>query len=80
MTIHVRHFAVLRDRRGLAEEMLADVAPQTVRHLIDYLIRVHQLDLPSSLIRPAVNGTFVIDDYALQDGDVVGLLPPVAGG
>lgn len=79
MKVHVRYFAVLRDRRGLAEETL-EFEGQTARQLADHLIGKHQFDLPSPLIRVAINGAFVNDDTALRDGDSVVLIPPVAGG
>lgn len=79
MKIQVRYFAVLRDRRGLGEEAL-EIESQTARQLADHLIAEHQLDLPSPLIRVAINGAFVADDTVLRDGDTVVLIPPVAGG
>lgn len=79
MTITVRYFAVLRDRRGLPEESLSGEF-STVRALVDSLIDEYQLDLPSVLIRVAQNGAFVADDALVKDGDVIVLIPPVAGG
>ncbi|MBX7135358.1 MAG: MoaD/ThiS family protein [Fimbriimonadaceae bacterium] len=79
MRVKVRYFAVLRDRRGLAEETL-ELEGQTARQLADHLIGKHQLDLPSPLIRVAINGVFVADDTDIKDGDTVVLIPPVAGG
>lgn len=79
MTITVRYFAVLRDRRGLAEESISGDFT-TARALVDQLIVQHRLDLPSALIRIAQNGQFVADDSPVNDGDVIVLIPPVAGG
>lgn len=79
MKVHVRYFAVLRDRRGLAEETL-EIEDLTARQLAEHLIGTHQLDLPSPLIRVAINGAFVADDTPLKDGDTAVLIPPVAGG
>jgi len=79
MRVLIRYFAVLRDRRGLGEESL-EVEPMTVRTLANQLTVNHQLDLPPSLIRIAVNGEFVDDQRLLADGDTVVLIPPVAGG
>lgn len=77
--IEVRYFAVLRDRRGLADEKV-DAAGLTARALVDRLVERHGLGLPSPLIRVAVNGAFVDDGRVLADGDQVVLIPPVAGG
>ena len=79
MKVHIRYFAVLRDRRGVSEETL-QIEPMTARELADRLTVQHQLDLPAPLIRIAVNGEFVEDSQVLSDGDTVVLIPPVAGG
>ena len=79
MKVTICYFAVLRNRRGLSEETVL-LQASTVRELVDLLIVQHQLDLPSALIRVAVNGDFVDDGYILANGDTVVLIPPVAGG
>ncbi|MBS1718754.1 MAG: MoaD/ThiS family protein [Armatimonadetes bacterium] len=79
MKIKVRYFAVLRDRRGVGEELI-ETDVRTVRELVESLIRQHSLGLPPSLIRAAVNGSFANDGDKLSDGDEVVLLPPVSGG
>jgi len=79
MKIRVRYFAVLRDRAGVGEESV-ETSAATARELVDELIQTRHLELPSTLIRPAVNGQFVDDSVAIHDGDEVVLIPPVAGG
>lgn len=79
MSVRVRYFAVLRDRRGLESERV-DAAGQTAGELVEALIERHDLGLPASLIRVAINGAFVEDSVVLAVGDEVVLLPPVAGG
>ncbi|HRF59387.1 MAG TPA: MoaD/ThiS family protein [Fimbriimonadaceae bacterium] len=79
MTVHVRYFAVLRERAGRERESV-EIEPMTARELVDRLIRERGLGLPSPLIRIAVGGAFVEDGSVLADGDEIVLLPPVAGG
>lgn len=79
MTVRVRYFAILRDRRGLAEESVV-IESTTAREFADHLTRTYRLGLPASLVRVAVNGEFVVDTHPLADGDEVVLIPPVAGG
>jgi len=77
--ITVRYFAVLRDRRGLDSETL-EAEAKTAGELASLIIKERSLGLPSALVRPAVNGVFVPDSHPLQDGDILALIPPVAGG
>jgi molybdopterin converting factor subunit 1 len=76
------YFAAIRDLVGLNEESI---------ELPDEIARV--ADLPSFLertkpalsgrlhgVRIAVNETFANGEEPLRDGDVVALIPPVAGG
>lgn len=79
MTVTVRYFALLRDRAGTAQEDYKTDAT-TVRALIDELITEKALGLASPLIRAAVNGEFVPDDFAINDGVEIVLIPPVSGG
>lgn len=79
MRVNVRYFAVLRDRRGLDSETVECPAISASAFAAS-LIERHQLGLPPSLVRVAVNGAFVGDNTLLSDGDEVVLIPPVAGG
>lgn len=79
MKVHIRYFAVLRDRSGISEETI-EVKFRSVRELIDELIVSRSLGLPSSLIRIALNGSFVDDQTLVKDGDEITLIPPVSGG
>lgn len=77
--VTVRYFAVLRDRAGVSEEVL-ETPCGSVGELVRELISSRSLGLSATLIRPAVNGAFVLDSHQLSDGDEVVLIPPVAGG
>jgi molybdopterin synthase sulfur carrier subunit len=82
MTLRILYFAGLRDALGLAEESVEvpeDV--RTVRALCDHLARRHTAYAERrSFVRVARNEAFATDDEALGDGDVIALIPPVAGG
>jgi molybdopterin synthase sulfur carrier subunit len=80
--VSVLYFAGLRDAVGLAEEALELPAPvRTVGALCDHLAALHPsyADHRSS-VRVARNEAFASDDDRLDDGDVIALIPPVAGG
>jgi molybdopterin synthase sulfur carrier subunit len=82
MTVCVLYFAGLRDAVGLAEETL--VLPEgvrTVAGLADHLAARHSAYAAQRAhVRIARNEAFAEASEPLADGDVVALLPPVAGG
>jgi molybdopterin converting factor subunit 1 len=82
MTVRVLYFAGLRDVVGIAEESLelpADV--RTVAALCDHLAARHRgYAERRGHVRVARNEAFAEGDERLADGDVVALIPPVAGG
>jgi molybdopterin converting factor subunit 1 len=82
MRITVLYFAAVRDLVGKAEEEL-DVPDQvvTIRALADHLATRHaRLQGRLGPVRFAKNEEFVTDEAELTSGDVVALIPPVAGG
>jgi molybdopterin converting factor subunit 1 len=81
MRIHVRFFAVLKDRAGtdhielnLPEKSTIATAVEQLRHkspaLADHL----------SHIAFALNRSYTQSNTPLQDGDELALIPPVSGG
>ena len=72
----------LRDAVGLAEETLElPVAVQTVGILADYVAARHGAYAERRAhVRIALNEAFASGDEALAEGDVIALIPPVAGG
>jgi molybdopterin synthase sulfur carrier subunit len=82
MIVRVLYFAGLRDAIGVAEESLAipdDVL--TVGALADQLAMRHPAFADRrGYVRIARNEAFVRDQEPLADGDVIALIPPVAGG
>jgi molybdopterin synthase sulfur carrier subunit len=82
MRIDVLYFAAVRDLVGYPQEDLE--LPENVRNvgeLTRHLEHIHE-ELAGRLaaVRIAVNEEFRAQDYELAEGDVVALIPPVAGG
>lgn len=82
MKISLLYFAALRDLVGVDEERV-ELPPDvtTIGGLARFLVE-HQPSLEGRLatVRFARNETFATNDEILADGDVVALIPPVAGG
>jgi molybdopterin converting factor small subunit len=79
MTVHVKLFATLRRYRpglGIGEAFPVKLpAGATVGDLL------RELGLPEKEVKVVfVNALFRERDYALADGDEVGIFPPVGGG
>ena len=81
-TVHVLYFAGLRDAVGLSEETVAlPAGVETVATLAEYLAARHAgYAARRGHVRIARNEAFAADDEAIADGDVIALIPPVAGG
>jgi MoaE-MoaD fusion protein len=80
--VNVLYFAAVRDRLGRAEESLE--LPDAIRTVLEFgrhLEDIHP-ELRGSLasVRYAVNESFVGRAHELQPGDVIAVIPPVAGG
>lgn len=81
MTLTVLYFAAVRDLVGLEAETMSVEAGTTVADLAGMLEAKHAaLTGAWSSVRFARNEEFVGRDERLADGDVVALIPPVAGG
>jgi molybdopterin converting factor subunit 1 len=80
--VQVLYFAGVRELLGIAEEELT--LPEEVRDLAAF-VRFLQTQHPVLAgrlvgVRFAINETFANDSDALAAGDVVAVIPPVAGG
>jgi sulfur-carrier protein len=83
--VKLLYFAWLRTRLGCAEEEVA--LPPRVRdvaELLDWLRsrggRYAEALQDLSVVRVAVNQTYVGGEHPLQEGDEVAIFPPVSGG
>ncbi|MFI5357102.1 MAG: MoaD/ThiS family protein [Opitutales bacterium] len=79
MRLHLQYFALLREQRGRNEETVETAATSPAALYME-LAAAHKFTLPFDRVRAAVNGAFVPADAALQPGDTVVFIPPVAGG
>ena len=80
--VRVLYFAAVRDLVGTDEEDL-DVPPSvdTVARLAEHLCQVHPaLAGRLGAVRFARNEVFATSEEPIGDGDVIALIPPVAGG
>lgn len=82
MTVTMLYFAAVRDLVGLAEETLdlpADVS--SIGALAAHLTRVHPaLEGRLGPVRFARNEAFATSATEIAQGDVIAVIPPVAGG
>jgi molybdopterin converting factor subunit 1 len=82
ITITVLYFAAVRDLAGVDEEKLT--LPATVRTIADLALYLptHKPALEGRLgaVRFARNEAFARNEDPLATGDVIALIPPVAGG
>jgi len=77
-TIHLRHFAALRERRGAERESLDVADGTTVRAVYATLFEpVESGPLPVACLR---NRTQVDPDASVHEGDEIAFLPPFGGG
>ncbi|MEM7673075.1 MAG: MoaD/ThiS family protein [Verrucomicrobiota bacterium] len=79
MQLTLKYFAILREQRGLSEEVIETelaTAAEVYRELKD----THGFSLNSNQLRIAVNDQFVASDTILKSGDTLVFIPPVAGG
>jgi molybdopterin synthase sulfur carrier subunit len=77
--VRVHYFAILREQRGIAQELLSTQAG-TAAELYEELRMRHGFTLPAERLRAAVNHEFVAWTAPLGDGDTLVFIPPVAGG
>ena len=80
--VKVLYFAKVRDLIGYAEEQLPLGRPVlTVAEFVTELQDLRPaLAGKLSSVRIAVNESFASSDTLINDGDVIALIPPVAGG
>ncbi len=83
MPIHVRllYFGQARDAAGKGEEDYTLPDGSTVDNLVERSSDAHaQIERMRGSMQAAVNEEIATPGQLLRDGDVVALLPPVAGG
>jgi molybdopterin synthase sulfur carrier subunit len=79
MKIKVNYYAMFREAAGLSDEVVEAVNGDAVE-LFESLKSKYDFPMCRSHVRLAVNDAFVDWESALNDGDSVVFIPPVAGG
>ena len=82
LSLKVLFFAASRERAGRPEQVLEVSAPCTLQQLKERLYQEHpRLKELNTYLRWAINERFEPhQDRALNDGDVIALIPPISGG
>jgi sulfur-carrier protein len=82
MKIKLLYFAAVREIVGKDEEEIdLPASVSNIGELSAHLPTIHaSLAGRLSSVRLARNETFAMNDEPLEDGDVIALIPPVAGG
>ena len=77
--ITVRYFAMFREHAGVGEETL-ELDATTARDVFEATRARHGSAEPKGHCKVAINDAMAEWDSPVDDGDVVLLFPPVAGG
>ena len=81
MTVHVRLFAIVRERAGVSSLLLKLPEGASVATARDSLVQQFPaLREHVGRCAYAVNQSYVKPDASLRDGDELALIPPVSGG
>jgi molybdopterin synthase sulfur carrier subunit len=78
-SVKVQYFALFREKAGVDEQLLSS-SSGTLRELYAEVSKLNGFDLPVEMIQVAVNDEFSRLDQALNEGDRIVFIPPVAGG
>lgn len=77
MAIHVKFFASLRERLGMAERDIETGTVATVSEV--WRSATAGAEWPANILA-AVNQVYATPEQAVRDGDEVAFFPPVTGG
>jgi sulfur-carrier protein len=77
--VRVEYYAMLREQAGMSEEHV-ETGARTAEQLYAQLVERHGFDVARAGLKVAVNARFADWSAALEDGDEVVFIPPVAGG
>ena len=78
--LQVRFFAILREQAGCAALEANSAASNASQLYAELQQRLPGLTFPAHLLRVSVNERYVDMDTALNAGDRVVFIPPIAGG
>jgi molybdopterin converting factor small subunit len=78
--IHVRFFAILREQAGCSALNVDTAAPDAAGLYAELQGRIPGLTFSATLLKVSVNERYTDLSVALNAGDRVVFIPPVAGG
>lgn len=78
-TIHIRYYAMLKERRGCDHETVKTMA-RTATELYEELTRLHKFKIPHVTLKLAINDEFFDWNTEINEDDCISFIPPVAGG
>jgi len=79
-SFQIRFFAILREQAGCAAVEASSTAADAAQLYAELQQRFPGLVFPAHLLRVSVNERYVAMDTALNAGDRVVFIPPIAGG
>lgn len=80
MRITVLYFASLADKAQQGQQQLDLADNLSLSELYTQLKQQHGFELDISKVRVAINDEFASWDDAINNGDTIAFIPPVAGG
>lgn len=80
MRITVLYFASLADKAQQGQQKLDLADNLSLSELYAQLKQQHGFELDTAKVRVAINDEFASWDDAINDGDTIAFIPPVAGG
>lgn len=80
MRITVLYFASLADKAQQGQQQLDLANNLSLSELYAQLKQQHGFELDTEKVRVAINDEFASWDDAINDGDIIAFIPPVAGG
>ena len=80
MRITVLYFASLADKAQQGQQQLDLEDNLSLSELYAQLKQQHGFELDTAKVRVAINDEFASWDDAINDGDTIAFIPPVAGG
>lgn len=77
--LDIQYYAIFREQRGQSNEKI-ETSAANAKALYKELATQHNFSMPIESLKVVINEEFSEWDSALNDGDTVVFIPPVAGG
>lgn len=80
ITVQVKLFSIVKDSVGESSILLDLDDNSTAKDALEKIVHKNEEKLTGLPIRIAVNQCYVDEEYLLDNGDEVAMIPPVSGG